>query len=136
MSAPDHQTFSYYGQFISEAGLRAVMRALEPCSWRIELRQSGYDGTNYLTTPSDQDIDLDMDSGQSGCFLFGGGFEGSKERALKLLKDFSQCLSAGNFTHRIEVYDESDNEIARFHHQWPEGLTDIEFLRQPSDSNR
>lgn len=66
------QTFSYYGQFIAEAGLRAVMRVLEPCSWRIELRLSGYDGTNYLSTPRGQEIDLDMDSGQSGCFLFGG----------------------------------------------------------------
>ena len=126
------QEFSYYGQLIADDGLGPVMSALRECSWRIELRQSGYDGTHYLTTPRDQESDLEMDSGQSRCFLFGGGFDGSAPRMLELMGEFSQCLSARGFVHSVEVYDEKKNQIGYFHHQWPAGLTEVEIMKMPS----
>ena len=113
------QEFQYYGQFISDDGLAPVARALSGCSWRVELCQSGYDGTLYLETRSPE-IDLEMDSGQSRCFLFSGGVDGTLERALALLGDFSRCLTAGGFTHRVEVTDDTQKLVGYFHHRWPQ----------------
>lgn len=113
------QEFLYYGEFISDGGIEAVAHALADCSWRIELRRSGYDGTLYLMTPHSQKIDLEMDSGQSHCFLFSGGVDGTMEQALTLLGDFSRCLTAGNYTHRVEVYDDVEELVGYFHHRWP-----------------
>jgi hypothetical protein len=64
------QEFLYHGEFISDGGVEPVARALAGCSWRIELQGSGYDGTLYLRTPRSQEIDIEMDSGQSRRFLF------------------------------------------------------------------
>ncbi|OAI57387.1 hypothetical protein AYO49_02155 [Verrucomicrobiaceae bacterium SCGC AG-212-N21] len=112
------QEFLYCGEFISDEGVEPVARALADCSWRIELRRSGYDGTLYLMTPHSQEIDLEMDSGQSRHFLFSGAVDGTVERALTLLADFSRCLTAGGCTHRVEVYDDAKALIGYFHHRW------------------
>ena len=113
------QEFLYYGQCISDHGLGPVARALAGCSWPVELRQSGYDGTLYLNGRGSQEIDLEMESGQSRRFLFSGGVDGTQERALTLLGDFSRCLATGGFAHRVEVYDEAKELVGYFHHRWP-----------------
>ena len=114
------QEFLYHGEFISDGGLEPVAQALAGCSWRIELQRSGYDGKLYLRTPRSQEIDLEMDSGQSRRFLFSGGVDSTKERALTLLGDFSRCLTAGGYTHRVEVYDDAKALVGYFHHRWPQ----------------
>jgi hypothetical protein len=114
------QEFLYCGEFISDGGVEPVARALTSCSWPIELRRSGYDGTLYLRTSRSQEIDMQMDSGQSHRFLFSGGVDGTVERALMLLGDFSRCLTAGGFTHRVEVYDDAKELVGYFHHRWPQ----------------
>ena len=118
------QEYRFYGEVISEAGLGPVSGALTHCSWKICLCISGYDGTHYLKTPrapgEQREIELEMDSGQSRRFLFGGAIQGTTERAFSLLKDFSQCLTAGGFAHRVELYDDT-TEIGYFQHQWPHG---------------
>src|SRR2546422_5959953 len=100
------QEFLYHGEFISERGVEPVAQALADCAWRIELRRSGYDGTLYLQTPHSQEIDIEMQSDQSRRFLFSGGVDGTADRAMTLLADFSRCLTAGGYTHRVEVYDD------------------------------
>src|SRR5213075_1891282 len=113
--------FLYCGELVSEGGLAPVAKVLTDCSWRIELQHSGYDGTSYLRTPHTQhEVDLEMDSGQSRRFLFSGGVDGTTERALLLLGDFSRCLSAGGLTHRVEVYDDANELVGYFHHRWPQ----------------
>ena len=114
------QEFHYHGEFISVGGVEPVAKALADCSWRIELCLSGYDGTRYLRTPHSQEIDIEMASGQSGRFLFSGGVDGTAERALTLLGDFSRCLTAGGYAHRVEVYDDADELVGYFHHRWPQ----------------
>lgn len=120
------QEFLYYGQFISDGGVAPVARALAGCLWRVELCQSGYDGTFYLRTPMSQDIDLEMESGQSRRFLFSGGVDTMAERALALLGDFSRCLTAGGFTHTVEVYDDAQKLVGYFHHRWPQAKHELE----------
>ena len=51
-------------------------------------------------------------------FLHRSKCTGLKERALSLLADFSGCLTNGDFTDRVEVYDDA-MLIAYFHHKWP-----------------
>jgi hypothetical protein len=114
------QEFLFHGEFISDGGVEPVAHALAGCSWRIELNRSGYDGTLYLRTPHSQEIDIEMDSGQSHRFLFSGGVDGTEDRALILLGDFSRCLTGGGFTHRVEVYDSAKELIGYFHHRWPQ----------------
>jgi len=114
------QEFLYCGEFISDEGVEPVARALADCSWRIELRRSGYDGTLYLRSPHSQEIDIEMDSGQSRRFLFSGGVDGTLDRALALLGEFSRCLVAGGFTHRVEVYDDAKELVGYFHYRWPQ----------------
>ena len=112
----------YCGELISEAGLESVVHALEGCSWAIELCTSGYDGTLYLRTLHTQhEIDLEMDSGQSRRFLFEGVVEGTTERAVSLLGEFSRCLAAAEFCHRIEIEDHAHETVGYFHHRWPLG---------------
>jgi len=112
----------YCGELISEDGLLPVAKALTHCSWRIVPEHADYNGGLYLRTPAAQrEIDLAMDSGQWRRFLFSGGVDSTKERALSLLADFSRCLTAGNFTHRVEVYDEANELVGYFHHKWPQG---------------
>lgn len=113
--------FLYHGELISERGLEPVAQAVNACCWRLELRRSGYDGTLYLRAPRSQDIDLEMDSGQSGRYLFSGRVEGSLDRALTLLGDLSRCLTAGGYPHRVEVYGEAEESVGYFHHRWPPG---------------
>lgn len=115
------QECRYYGEFISDGGLEPVANALAGCSWSIELRRSGYDGTLYLRTPHSQVIDFEMDSGQLRRFLFSGVVVGSAEQALILLGDFSRCLTSGEFIHRVEVYDDAEGLVGYFHHSWPQG---------------
>lgn len=112
--------FFYHGELISDGGVAPVAQALTECSWRVELHRSGYDGTLYLRTPRSQEIDLKMESGQSHRFLFSGGVDGTLERTLALLGEFSQCLSIGGFTHRVEIYDDTDKLVGYFHHRWPQ----------------
>jgi len=114
------QEFPYHGEFISERGVEPVAEALVGCSWRIGLHHSGYDGTLYLRTPHSQEIDLEMQSGQTRRFLFSGGVAGTLDRALTLLGEFSRCLTAGGFTHRVEVYDDAKELVGYFHHRWPQ----------------
>ena len=114
------QGFLYHGEFISERGVEPVAAALVGCSWRIELHRSGYDGTLYLRTPHSKDIDIEMESGQSRRFLFSVGVDGTLERALALIVDFSRCLTDGGFTHRVEVYDDAEELVGYFHHRWPQ----------------
>lgn len=111
--------FSYYGEVISETGLERVAEALAGCSWRIELRRSTHDGTFYLRSSSRPEIRLEMDSGQSQCFLFSGEVEGTTNRALALLDEFSRCLANAGLVHRVEVYDEADEVVGYFNHRWP-----------------
>jgi hypothetical protein len=113
--------FLYCGELISEGGLEPVASALKACSWRIELQHSGYDHTFYLRTPHTQrEIDLEMDSGQSRRYLFSGGVDGTPERALSLIGEFSGHLSAGGFAHRIEICNEANELIGYFHLRWPQ----------------
>ncbi len=112
--------FSYYGEVISNGGLEPVAQALAGCSWRIELRRSAHDGTLYLRSSSEPEIRLEMDSGQSQCFLFSGEVEGTSNRALALLGEFSQCLASAGLVHRLEVYDEADEEVGYFNLRWPQ----------------
>src|SRR6185503_18251790 len=57
--------------------------------------------TVALSTPHTQrEIDLEMDSGQSRRYLFSAGVNGTPERALSLLGEFSRLLTGGGFTHR------------------------------------
>lgn len=114
------QEFLYHGEFVSEEGLEPVARTLAGCSWRIELQRSGYDDTLYLKSQHSQEIDIEMQSGRSRSFLFSGGVDGSQERALTLLGDFSRCLTEGGYAHRVEVYDEAKELVGYFHHRWPE----------------
>jgi hypothetical protein len=114
------QEFLYHGELISDGGLEPVARTLAGCSWRIELQRSSYDGTLYLRTRRSQEVEIEMDSGQSRRFLFSGGVDGTVERALKLLGDFSQCLTAGGYTHGVEVYDGAEVLVGYFHHRWPQ----------------
>ena len=116
------EEFLYCGELVSIGGLEPVEKALARCSWRIVLRRSGYDGTLYLSSGGPhQDIDLEMQSGQSGCYLFEGGVDGTQESMLRLLGDFSRCLTAGGFTHRVEIYDSGKGMVGYFHFRWPEG---------------
>jgi len=113
--------FLYHGELISESGLQPVASALSACSWRIELQHSGYDRTFYLRTPhTRREIDFEMDSGQSRRYLFSGGVDGTLERALSLLGEFSRHLSACEFTHRIEICNEANEMIGYFHLRWPQ----------------
>ena len=113
--------FQYSGELVSERGLEPVAEALANLSWPIELRRSGYDGTLYLRHGMQPEIDLEMQSGQSRCFLFSGIVEGTLPRALELIGDFSRCLRAGGFVHRVEVYDDTEALVGYFHEGWPEG---------------
>ncbi len=115
------QEFRYHGELLSRDGLVPVAEALGPCSWRIELRRSGYDGTLYLQTPRSQGIDLEMPSGQSRRFLFSGTVEGPLDRALSLLAEFSRRLTEGGYEHRVEIYDEAEDLTGYLHHRWPRG---------------
>jgi hypothetical protein len=60
-----------------------------------------------------------MDCGQWRRFLFSGGVDATTERALSLLANFSRCLTVGDFTHRVEVYDADGELVGYFHHRWP-----------------
>lgn len=113
------QTFFYTGEFISDGGVEPVAHVLAGCSWRVKLRRSGFDGTLYLRTPHSREIDIEMDSGQSRRFLFSGGVDGTVVRTLSLLGDFSRCLTAGGYIHRVEVYDDAKELVGYFHHRWP-----------------
>lgn len=117
------QSFRFYGEFEADEGLAGVHRALASCSWRVELCRSGFDHTDYLRiAPRQDEIDFEMASGQSGSFLFSGGVDGTLERALALVGDFSRCLSEGGFVHRIELYEEESGDLAGYlHHLWPQG---------------
>lgn len=120
------QNFGFSGQLVAPTGLGRLRSCLSRCSWQIDVTQSGYDGTLYLRSAfEEKEIYLDMDSGQSGTFLFGGDVTGSLDRATLLLQDFSRCLSEDGIVHRMELYgdDEGGSEklVAYFHHQWPEG---------------
>lgn len=117
--------FLYSGELISDEGLQRVATALKHCSWRIELVRSGYDQTLYLRTPFGQkEINLEMDSGQSGRFLFQGDVEASLGRAMKLLEDLTRCLQRAGIVHRIELYDETKNLVGYTHHHWPSSKSD------------
>lgn len=93
--------------------------ALANCSWPVDVIESGFDGTLYLRTSS-KEINIDMDSGQSGEFVFSGDVEATLERALELLNEFSQGLTSGGFVHRIELSNESHEQVGYFNHAWPE----------------
>lgn len=124
-SRPEREECRYYGELISEAGLAPVAAALRGCSWPIELRRSGYDGTFYLHEPFGvRGVDIQMDSGQSKRYLFSGGVDGSSELALELLGDFSRCLSEAQIVHRVEVDGPAQETIGYFHFGWPEDQPD------------
>jgi hypothetical protein len=113
--------FLYNGELVSEGGLEPVAQALAHCSWPIELRRSGYDGTLYLREASTQPgIDIEMQSGRSNRFLFSGGADGTVEHVLESPGDFSRCLAVGGFAHRVEVYDRAKELVGYFHHRWPQ----------------
>lgn len=116
------ESYRYYAEVQTVVGLEQVAGALEPCSWPIELCRSGYDGTAYLRTPLGSDeIDLEMASGQSADYLFGGGVSATLARTKALLGELSELLAQAGLTHRIEIYAEDTNQPASyFHFQWPE----------------
>ena len=114
--------FQFYGELISDDGLETVAAALKACSWRIDLVRSGYDQTLYLRTPFGQEeINLEMGSGQSGRFLFEGEVEAPLARAMTLLEDFTLCLQKAGIIHRVELYAETKNLVGYTHHDWPPG---------------
>lgn len=116
------ESYRYYAQVQTDVGLEQVADALEACSWSIELCRSGYDGTTYLRTPLGSDeIDLEMASGQSADYLFGGGVFAKLARTEALLGELSELLAKAGLIHRIEIYgEEEDQPVSYLHFKWPE----------------
>jgi hypothetical protein len=114
------QEFLFYGEVISGAGIEPLAQALSTCSWPIHVKKSGCNGTLYLQTTGPDEIDIRMDSGQSREFVFSGDGEATLERAVELIGDFSQKLTAASFLHRVELYNLADELVGYFHHRWPQ----------------
>jgi len=123
----------YCGTIHAPLGLTTVAKSLEGCTWPVEKRRSGYDGTFFLSSRNDR-IDLEMDSGQGPRYLFSGGVDGPEDLARKLLGEFSRLLSAGGVVHRIELYRaDAGDMIAYWHYNWPEGQADPGASALPKD---
>lgn len=120
MCADVNDDLWFCGEFIAPEGLRALAPLLPGCSWPVEIRRSGYDGTDLLRASAGP-VHIDMSAGQGTLKLFSGTVSADPDSALRMLGELSDVLRQCRMRHRIELYTAPDGPLLGYlHHEWPQ----------------
>jgi hypothetical protein len=109
----------FCAEVIAPEGLRALAPLLREFSWPVEVRPSGYDGTDLLRASAGA-VHIDMSAGQGTRKLFTGTVQADPQTALRLLGELSGAFRLSRMRHRIELYTAPDGPLLGYlHHDWP-----------------